>query len=211
MASIHKDIPLDASPNDVWDAVRDFGALHTRLVPGFVTDTKLDGDARIVTFASGTVARELLVDCDDARRRLAYAIAANERVRHYAGTVQVLADGATRSRVIWTVDVLPERNRALYLVTDGPRRAGDAEETGTQRRMISPFLDALGADGPQPTAPARWIYTAVSSAPGILMSGNSPTTARTPPLRRMAFWLGAGRPRGAGCLDRSVTRRFAPR
>jgi Polyketide cyclase / dehydrase and lipid transport len=107
MASIHKDIPLDASPNDVWDAVRDFGALHTRLVPGFVTDTKLDGDARIVTFASGTVARELLVDCDDARRRLAYAIAANDRVRHYAGTVQVLADGATRCRVIWTVDLLP--------------------------------------------------------------------------------------------------------
>ena len=69
MASIHKDILIDASPNDVWDAVRDFGALHTRLVPGFVTDTKLDGEARIVTFANGTVARELLVDCDEARRR----------------------------------------------------------------------------------------------------------------------------------------------
>ena len=69
MASIHKDILIDASPNDVWDAVRDFGTLHTRLVPGFVTDTKLDGEARIVTFANGTVARELLVDCDEARRR----------------------------------------------------------------------------------------------------------------------------------------------
>jgi len=107
MASIHKDIPIDAHPDDVWDAVRDFGALHTRLVPGFVTDTKLDGDARIVTFASGTVARELLVGCDDGRKRLAYAIAANERVKHYAGTVLVLADGAARSRVIWTVDLLP--------------------------------------------------------------------------------------------------------
>src|SRR2546428_12471359 len=60
MASIHKDILIDANPNDVWDALRDFGALHTRLVPGFVTDTKLDGDARIVTFANGTVAREIL-------------------------------------------------------------------------------------------------------------------------------------------------------
>jgi hypothetical protein len=107
MASIQKDIPIDATPDDVWDAVRDFGALHTRLVPDFVTDTKLDGDARIVTFASGNVARELLVDCDDQRRRLAYAIAANERVKHYAGSVQVLADGATRSRAIWIVDVLP--------------------------------------------------------------------------------------------------------
>ncbi|MEP6838411.1 MAG: SRPBCC family protein [Bradyrhizobium sp.] len=107
MASIHKDIPLDATPAEVWDAVRDFGALHTRLVPGFVTDTKLDGDARIVTFASGNVARELLVGCDDERKRLAYAIAANERVQHYAGTVQVLAGGATRCRMIWSVDVLP--------------------------------------------------------------------------------------------------------
>lgn len=107
MATIHKDIPLDTSLADVWDAVRDFGALHTRLVPGFVTDTKLDGDARIVTFASGNVARELLVGCDDEHRRLAYAIAANERVQHYAGSVQVLADGATRSRMIWIVDVLP--------------------------------------------------------------------------------------------------------
>ena len=68
MASIHKDIPIDAPAHEVWDAVRDFGALHTRLVPGFVLDTKLDGDVRIVTFANGTVAREQLVDCDDARR-----------------------------------------------------------------------------------------------------------------------------------------------
>ena len=107
MASIQKDISIDASPADVWDAVRDFGAVHTRLAPGFVVDSRLDGDARIVTFANGNVARELLVDCDDQRRRLAYAIAANERVKHYAGSVQVLADGATRSRVIWIVDVLP--------------------------------------------------------------------------------------------------------
>ena len=107
MASIVKDIPIDAHPDDVWDAVRDFGALHTRLVPDFVTDTKLDGDARVVTFASGQVARELLVDCDDERKRLAYAIAANERINHYAGSVQVLAGDATRSRVIWIVDLLP--------------------------------------------------------------------------------------------------------
>jgi hypothetical protein len=106
MAFIQKDIPIDATPADVWEAVRDFGALHTRLVPGFVIDTKIDGDARIVTFANGNVAREVLVDCDDERRRLVYAIA-NERVKHYSASVQVLADGATRSRMIWIVDVLP--------------------------------------------------------------------------------------------------------
>src|SRR6201987_4241124 len=50
MASIHKDIPIDAPAHEGWDAVRDCGALHTRLVPGFLLDTKLDGDVRIVTF-----------------------------------------------------------------------------------------------------------------------------------------------------------------
>jgi hypothetical protein len=106
MASIHKDILLDAHPSDVWAAVSDFGNPHQRLVPGFVLDARLDGDARIVTFANGTVARELLVDCDDARRRLVYAVV-SERVKQHSASVQVTADGEARSRLIWIVDVLP--------------------------------------------------------------------------------------------------------
>jgi hypothetical protein len=106
MASIHKDIPIEAPADHVWDAVRDFGALHTRLVPGFVLDTRLDGEARIVSFANGTIARELLVDCDDLRRRLVYA-AISERIKQHSASVQVIADGEARCRLIWTVDVLP--------------------------------------------------------------------------------------------------------
>jgi hypothetical protein len=110
MASIHKDIPIDAHPDQVWAAVRDFGAVHTRLAPGFVTDARLDGDARIVTFANGNVAREQLVDCDETRRRLVYAIA-NERVKHYSASVQVLPDGEAQSRLVWIVDLLPHEMR----------------------------------------------------------------------------------------------------
>jgi hypothetical protein len=106
MASIHKDILIDAHPDDVWDALRDFGALHTRLVPGFVLDTQLDGDARIVTFSNGTVAREILVDSDDARRRLVYAIV-SERLSQHSASAQVFAEGDGRSRVVWIADVLP--------------------------------------------------------------------------------------------------------
>jgi hypothetical protein len=106
MASIHKDISIDAHPNDVWAAVRDFGNLHKRLVPGFVLDATLDGDARIVTFANRTTARELLVDCDDARQRLVYAVI-SERIKQHSASVQVVADGDARSRLIWIVDVLP--------------------------------------------------------------------------------------------------------
>ena len=106
MASIHKDISIEASPADVWAAVRDFGSPHQRLVPGFVLDSRLDGDARIVTFANGTVARELLVDCDDARRRLVYAVV-NERVKQHSASVQVAPEADGRSRLTWIVDVLP--------------------------------------------------------------------------------------------------------
>jgi carbon monoxide dehydrogenase subunit G len=106
MASIHKDIPIDADPDEVWAAVRDFGAVHQRLAPGFVTDVRIEGDARIVTFHNGTVAREILVDCDDERRRLVYAII-GERVKHYSASVQVAADGESRTRMTWIVDVLP--------------------------------------------------------------------------------------------------------
>ena len=106
MASIHKDIIIDAKPSDVWDAVRDFGAVHTRLVPGFVLDTRLDGDARIVTFSNGTVARELLVDSDDARRRLVYAVV-SERIKQHSASVQVTTEPDGRSRLTWIVDVLP--------------------------------------------------------------------------------------------------------
>jgi hypothetical protein len=106
MASIHKDILLHARPEDVWVAVADFGEVHRRLVPGFVLDTRLDGDARIVTFVNGTVARELLVDCDHLRRRLVYAVV-SERLKQHSASVQVFAEGEDRSRLVWIVDLLP--------------------------------------------------------------------------------------------------------
>ena len=106
MASIHKDFSIDAPAHEVWDALRDFGALHTRLAPDFVTDCKLDGDARIVTFANGTTARELLVDCDEERRRLVYAVV-SERVKQHSASAQVIAEGEARCRFVWITDVLP--------------------------------------------------------------------------------------------------------
>ena len=106
MASIHKDFPIDAPADAVWDALRDFGALHTRLVPDFVTDCRLDGNARVVTFANGTMARELLVDRDDARRRLVYAVV-SERVTQHSASAQVIPDGEARCRFVWITDVLP--------------------------------------------------------------------------------------------------------
>ena len=106
MASIEKSFSVDTSADAAWDAFRDFGALHRRLVPGFVSDARLDGDARIVTFANGQVARELLVSCDDQRRRLVYAIPPNDRITHYNAAVEVIPDGGN-CRIRWTIDLLP--------------------------------------------------------------------------------------------------------
>jgi hypothetical protein len=47
MASIRKEIAIDARPEDAWAALRDWGALHERLARGFVVDTRLDGEDRI--------------------------------------------------------------------------------------------------------------------------------------------------------------------
>jgi hypothetical protein len=71
MATIRRQITIDTPPEEAWDALRDFGALHQRLAPAFVTDTQLDGRDRIVTFFNGTSVRELFIDCDDDARRLA--------------------------------------------------------------------------------------------------------------------------------------------
>jgi hypothetical protein len=106
MASIQKEFTVASSAHDVWDAVRDFGAVHSRLAPGFVTDAVMDGDSRLVTFSNGTTAREILVDCDDTKRRLVYAVI-SERIRQHSASVQILENGDGRSQFIWTVDVLP--------------------------------------------------------------------------------------------------------
>jgi carbon monoxide dehydrogenase subunit G len=106
MASIHREIRIDSGADDVWAAVRDWGAPHKRLAPGFLVDSRVEGDARIVTFANGLVARELIVDVDDSARRLVWAVVGG-RLTHHNASMQVFADGQGRSRVVWVADLLP--------------------------------------------------------------------------------------------------------
>ena len=106
MASIRKEILVEARPEHVWAAVRDVGALHQRLVPGFVTDTRLEADARVVTFGNGMVVRELIVELDEEVRRLAWS-ARGGRLTHHNASVQVFADGDRHTRLVWIADLLP--------------------------------------------------------------------------------------------------------
>ena len=107
MASIRREIVIEASPERIWDAVRDVGAVHERLAPGFVVDTRLQAGARVVTFANGLVARELIVDVDDEARRLAWAVVGSPRLTHHNASMQVFDDGDRGSRVVWIADLLP--------------------------------------------------------------------------------------------------------
>jgi uncharacterized protein YndB with AHSA1/START domain len=109
MASIRKEITIAAPPETVWAALNDFGAVHERLVPGFVTDAYLEGDdVRVLTFFNGVVAREVLVGVDEEARRLAYSVVdAPIGSSHYNGSAQIFAEPDGGSRFVWIVDVLP--------------------------------------------------------------------------------------------------------
>jgi carbon monoxide dehydrogenase subunit G len=106
MASVRREISIQARPEAVWACLRDFGAVHQRVAPGFVVDAQLDGDARLVKFANGTEAREVLVDLDDEARRLVYAVVGNARIQQHSASVQVFTDGDA-SRLVWIADLLP--------------------------------------------------------------------------------------------------------
>jgi carbon monoxide dehydrogenase subunit G len=110
MATLHNEIHIEARPEAIWAAARDPGALHTRLVPGFVVDTKLDGSVRIVTFGNGMVVREPIISVDDQRRRLAWT-AIGGRTTHYNAVLEVFADHSG-TRVVWTTDLLPDEMAA---------------------------------------------------------------------------------------------------
>jgi activator of HSP90 ATPase len=107
VASIHKEMALDAPADRVWDAIRDVGAVHTRLAAQFVLDTRLEKDSRLVTFANGEVVRELIVDIDDRARRLAYAVV-EWRTTHHNASFQVMAEANDRCRLVWITDLLPD-------------------------------------------------------------------------------------------------------
>jgi carbon monoxide dehydrogenase subunit G len=106
MATIHKGIEIERDKEFVWDAIRDVGAIHKRLVPGFVVDCRLEGDSRIVTFANGMVVRELIVDVDDETCRHSWS-ARGAPLTHHNASIQVFPDGYDKCRVVWIADLLP--------------------------------------------------------------------------------------------------------
>jgi hypothetical protein len=130
MPTVRKEIPIEAPAEHVWDVVRDVGAIHTRFVPGFVVDTQLEEGARIVTFANGHVARELIVTVDEADRRLVYSVVGGVAT-HHNSSFQVFPVAANRALLVWITDMLPD--------TAAPR-LGEMIEAGS--RVMKRTLDS---------------------------------------------------------------------
>ena len=134
MATIRQEIGIDRSKAFVWEVIRDVGAIHERLVPGFVLDCNLEGDWRTVTFGNGLVVRELIVSVDDKTCRHSWS-ARGGTLTHHNASVQVFAEGDNQSRVIWIADLMPHE-------------AADAisEMIGHALRTMKETLESSSAD-----------------------------------------------------------------
>ena len=106
MATITRSVDVAPAPDKFWEAVRDWSHVHRRLCPGVLTDCKVEGEARTVTFANGLVAKELIVAVDDEARRLVWAVVGTQLLSHHNAGMQVVAEGEG-SRIVWTADLLP--------------------------------------------------------------------------------------------------------
>jgi Polyketide cyclase / dehydrase and lipid transport len=115
MASIHREVVIAVSAEHVWSAIRDVGAVHTRMAPGFVTNVRMEGDVRIVTFINGRVVPERIVGIDDANRRLAYASVGVPERHHHNASFQVFDERPDASRLVWITDVLPDTLRDTFI------------------------------------------------------------------------------------------------
>src|SRR5438105_2916229 len=123
MSSIIKEIVVGTSAEQAWDALRDVGALHDRLVRGFVLETVLEGDTRVVTFANGLVVREHIVTIDNQARRLAYTNELEGATFHAASAQVFDGDADGTCRFVWITDVLPD---ALAVPVEAMMSAGIA-------------------------------------------------------------------------------------
>ena len=106
MASIHKEVSVDVESETAWAALRNVGEAH-RLFAPVLTECRLEGDVRTVRFANGMVLREHILDVDDARRRVAYAVFEGPGMTYHHASMQVVEAGPGTCRFVWTTDFLP--------------------------------------------------------------------------------------------------------
>lgn len=107
MAYFRQQIDIARPEAFVWDALRDVGALHIRLVRGFVVECEFDGQVRKLKFANGLSAAERIIDVSESDHRVSWT-ASSDRLEHHNASAQILPKDAGSCRVVWIVDLLPD-------------------------------------------------------------------------------------------------------
>ncbi|MGZ8753137.1 MAG: SRPBCC family protein [Acidimicrobiia bacterium] len=104
MAKATAELQMKASPDAVWEVVRDFHGLDSWM-PG-IESSRSEGDDRILSMM-GMEIREHLVKLDDPGRAITYSITGGAPVEKHEATITVL-DGGDGSKVTWDVDAEPD-------------------------------------------------------------------------------------------------------
>ncbi|RPH57269.1 MAG: SRPBCC family protein [Acidobacteria bacterium] len=135
MASIRKEIQVERDRDAVWDAIRDVGAIHKRLVPGFVVDCRLEGDSRFLTFGNGMTIREIIVDVDDQTFRHSWS-ARGAPFTHHNASIQVFTEYGGTCRLVWISDFMPNEIAAAHaeMIQQGLNTMKATLEVGAMRR-----------------------------------------------------------------------------
>lgn len=105
MATIRKEIMIEAPAPYVWAALREAGTAEHCL--GFAVDARLEGHAWEAMFSGAAAVRAILTAFDENLRRLACAVGRARSMQHKA-SFHVSSDGAARSLLVWTTDVGPD-------------------------------------------------------------------------------------------------------
>jgi hypothetical protein len=106
MASITEQVSVSIDADRAWRALRDVGRAHELFAPVLVKGS-IDGGVRTVTFANGMVLDERILDVDDERRRVAYAVLNGPGMEFHHASMQILDAGPGRCQFVWITDVHP--------------------------------------------------------------------------------------------------------
>jgi hypothetical protein len=106
MASIHIESLVAVGADPAWDALRRVGDADNLFAPVLV-GAERRGDTRTARFGNGLVVHEHVIDVDDASRRVAYSVLDSPGLTYHHASMQIVEDGPSRSRFVWTTDFLP--------------------------------------------------------------------------------------------------------
>jgi hypothetical protein len=116
MATIYREVDLDAHADEAWRRLADVGAVDKLI--DYLGPVTVDGDRRSCSLGDQGELNELIVTVDHDRRRLAYSIRESPlKFTHHSASWQVTPEG-DKSRLVWITDVKPDSAAALEALID---------------------------------------------------------------------------------------------